>query len=67
MQGNDPVCPDVEREGIAEAVRYVASDESRWTTGSILTVDGGMSDLFPTMFSGPAGYSAPNRESRAVA
>jgi len=27
---------------IAEAVLYFASDESRWTTGSILTVDGGV-------------------------
>jgi len=29
-------------EEIAEATVYFASDESRWTTGSILTVDGGM-------------------------
>ncbi len=29
-------------EEIAEAVLYFASDESRWTTGSILTVDGGV-------------------------
>ena len=29
-------------EEIAEAAVYFASDESRWTTGSILTVDGGM-------------------------
>ena len=42
MQGNDPVCPDVEREEIAEAVLYFASDESRRTTGSNLTVDGGV-------------------------
>ena len=29
-------------EEIAEAAVYFASDESRWTTGSILTVDGGV-------------------------
>jgi len=29
-------------EEIAEAAIYFASDESRWTTGSILTVDGGV-------------------------
>jgi NAD(P)-dependent dehydrogenase (short-subunit alcohol dehydrogenase family) len=29
-------------EEIAPAVLYFASDESRWTTGSILTVDGGV-------------------------
>jgi NAD(P)-dependent dehydrogenase (short-subunit alcohol dehydrogenase family) len=29
-------------EEIAEAVLYFASDESQWTTGSILTVDGGV-------------------------
>lgn len=29
-------------EEIAEAVIYFASDESRWTTGSILAVDGGV-------------------------
>jgi NAD(P)-dependent dehydrogenase (short-subunit alcohol dehydrogenase family) len=29
-------------EEIAEAAVYFASDESRWTTGSILTVDGGI-------------------------
>jgi NAD(P)-dependent dehydrogenase (short-subunit alcohol dehydrogenase family) len=42
VQGNDLVCPDVEREEIPEAVLYVASDESRWTTGSNLTVGGGV-------------------------
>jgi NAD(P)-dependent dehydrogenase (short-subunit alcohol dehydrogenase family) len=29
-------------EEIAEAAVYFASDESCWTTGSILTVDGGI-------------------------
>ena len=29
-------------EEVAEAVLYFASDESRWTTGSILPVDGGI-------------------------
>jgi 3-oxoacyl-[acyl-carrier protein] reductase len=29
-------------EEIAEAAVYFVSDESRWTTGSILTVDGGV-------------------------
>ena len=29
-------------EEIAEAAVYFASDESRWTTGSILPVDGGI-------------------------
>jgi 3-oxoacyl-[acyl-carrier protein] reductase len=29
-------------EEIAEAAVYFASNESRWTTGSILTVDGGL-------------------------
>lgn len=29
-------------EEIAQAALYLASDESRWTTGSILTVDGGI-------------------------
>jgi NAD(P)-dependent dehydrogenase (short-subunit alcohol dehydrogenase family) len=29
-------------EDIARAAVYFASDESRWTTGSVLTVDGGV-------------------------
>ena len=29
-------------EEVADAAIYFASDESRWTTGSILPVDGGM-------------------------
>jgi NAD(P)-dependent dehydrogenase (short-subunit alcohol dehydrogenase family) len=29
-------------EDIAQAVLYLASDEARWTTGAILTVDGGI-------------------------
>jgi NAD(P)-dependent dehydrogenase (short-subunit alcohol dehydrogenase family) len=29
-------------EDIAEAAVYFASNESNWTTGSILTVDGGL-------------------------
>jgi NAD(P)-dependent dehydrogenase (short-subunit alcohol dehydrogenase family) len=29
-------------EDIAQAVLYLASDEARWTTGTILTVDGGI-------------------------
>jgi NAD(P)-dependent dehydrogenase (short-subunit alcohol dehydrogenase family) len=31
-----------EPEEVAEAAIYFASDESRWTTGSILPVDGGV-------------------------
>jgi NAD(P)-dependent dehydrogenase (short-subunit alcohol dehydrogenase family) len=29
-------------EEVAEAAIYFSSDESRWTTGSILSVDGGV-------------------------
>jgi len=29
-------------EEVAEAAVYFASEESRWTTGSILSVDGGV-------------------------
>jgi (+)-trans-carveol dehydrogenase len=33
--------PDVEPEDVANAVLFLASDESRWTTGLTLTVDCG--------------------------
>jgi NAD(P)-dependent dehydrogenase (short-subunit alcohol dehydrogenase family) len=32
---------------VAEAVLYFASDRSRYTTGSVLTVDGGLTDAMP--------------------
>lgn len=32
-----------QREDVASAAVFLASDESRWTTGSVLTVDGGYS------------------------
>jgi len=42
IEGMHPLGRLGQPEEIAEAAVYFASDESRWTTGSILTVDGGV-------------------------
>jgi len=42
FEGTHPMGRLGQPEEIAEAAVYFASDESRWTTGSILTVDGGV-------------------------
>src|SRR5207237_1092265 len=42
LEGMHPLGRLGQPEEIAEAAVYFASDESRWTTGSILTVDGGV-------------------------
>src|SRR5712692_1553758 len=42
FEGMHPMGRLGQPEEIAEAAVYFASDESRWTTGSILTVDGGV-------------------------
>jgi NAD(P)-dependent dehydrogenase (short-subunit alcohol dehydrogenase family) len=42
FEGVHPMGRLGEPEEVAEAALYFASDESRWTTGSILTVDGGV-------------------------
>jgi rhamnulose-1-phosphate aldolase/alcohol dehydrogenase len=38
-----PIPPDA----VAEAVVFLASDRSRYTTGSVITVDGGLADAMP--------------------
>ena len=42
FEGLHPIGRLGQPEEIAEAAVYFASDESRWTTGTILTVDGGI-------------------------
>jgi NAD(P)-dependent dehydrogenase (short-subunit alcohol dehydrogenase family) len=42
FEGIHPMGRLGEPEEVAEAAIYFASDESRWTTGSILPVDGGV-------------------------
>jgi NAD(P)-dependent dehydrogenase (short-subunit alcohol dehydrogenase family) len=42
FEGMHPLGRLGQPEEIAEAAVYFASDESRWTTGSILPVDGGV-------------------------
>jgi len=42
FEGTHPMGRLGQPEEIAEATVYFASDESRWTTGSILPVDGGV-------------------------
>jgi len=34
-------------EAVAEAALFLASDRSRFTTGSVITVDGGLRDAMP--------------------
>lgn len=43
LMGVGPIPP----EAVAEAALFLASDRAAWTTGSVLTVDGGLRDAMP--------------------
>jgi rhamnulose-1-phosphate aldolase/alcohol dehydrogenase len=43
LLGVGPIPPDA----VAEAALFLASDRSRYTTGSVITVDGGLKDAMP--------------------
>ena len=43
LLGVGPIPP----EAVAEAALFLACDRSRYTTGSVITVDGGLRDAMP--------------------